>query len=552
MTRPTQNTPGDELLPRPPGVFRRWLAAHPRLVDGCIVGCYLFGCALVVVFDLVSGTVIGSLPEVDPEAAAAVQERGGYLTWPWVLVSALIVAVVAVALAYRRRFPLAGVAAVSLLLFFEQGLLVAPNSVAIVFLLYAVPVYRGVRSGWIALGIAVLASSVSTLLTGGTGTGLFGPAGIALRGDSVSGSDQIAVGIANGLWLLAVLMIGINLGNRRRYVEALIDRAHQLAREREQRARLAAAGERARIAREMHDIVAHSLSVVVTLSEAAAVAIDTRPDAAKHALERSAETGRQALIEMRRLLGVLNDDSAELASEPSPASSSTTSSAASAGEGAVRADSGLSYAPQPGLMQLPELVSSFADAGLDVSLTQEGSPTGDAQQQLAVYRIVQEGLTNALRYAGRSASVEVTVAHAGDGGTRIAVIDSGPPGVEPQSSAGSRVAAGSGASTERWATEDSTAAQPGSLHEAAIPGSGRGLAGSAARARMFGGSLDAGPHGRGWRLAAVVPSGSSGTSSDAAVTSPDAAMASSDSAADDGRAEVTGTEHRGGMPEDER
>jgi signal transduction histidine kinase len=260
--------------------------------------------------------------------------------------------------------------------------------------------------------------------------------------------DRVGVGLLNGLFLLAAVMIGINIGNRKRYVQALIDRAHQLAREREQQAQLAAAAERARIAREMHDIVAHSLSVVVTLSEAAAVAIETQPAAAKQALERSAETGRAALTEMRRLLGVLN------------------------GGG----DAGSEFAPQPGLAQMPALVGGFAEAGLSVALTEQGVPAGDPTQQLAVYRIVQEALTNALRHAGPGATVEVELAHAPDG-TRIVVTDSG-----------------------RVVEQPTAESVP-----PALPGSGRGLAGARQRARMFGGDVEAGPSGLGWRVIATVP-----------------------------------------------
>lgn len=454
MTRPFPSTPGDaELrLPRPPGVFRRWLAAHPRVVDGVIVGVYLFGCTLMVAIELFAGFVAPSFDGVEPSAAEEMRGIVAHLTWPWILVSVLIVAIVALALAYRRRFPLAGLAAVSLLLFLEQGLLVLPNSVALVFLLYAVPVYRGVRAGWAGYGFAVAANTVLLMVTGSGVTGAIGPAGIVASGAYAPG-ERVVVAIVNALWLLAVLMIGINLGNRRRYVEALIDRAHQLAREREQRAQLAAAAERARIAREMHDIVAHSLSVVVTLSEAASVAAESQPAAARQAMERAAETGRAALVEMRRLLGVLNE-----------------------GEGAEDqgdATSGALRSPQPGMREVQELVDGFREAGLRVVLTEQGVRAGDATQQLAVFRILQEALTNALRHAGPGASAEAVLEHSAEG-TRIEVVDSGRP-------------------------EGAAESAP------ALAGSGRGLAGARQRARVFGGELEAGPRGRGWRVSAFVP-----------------------------------------------
>lgn len=450
-------------LPRPPGVFRRWLAAHPKAVDWIIVGTYLFGCSMMLAFELISGYVSTTFPEdLDPDAAASMGQFSSTLTWGWSVVRLLIVAITATALAKRRRFPVAGVIIVSLLMLIEQGMLAVPNSVAIVFLLYAVPVFRGVRLGWIAFGCATALNTLNMLFSGEEGGGLIGPAGLVVA-DGMDLRGSMVLAVLNGLWLLAVLMIGINLGNRRRYVEALIDRAHQLAREREQKAQLAAAAERSRIAREMHDIVAHSLSVVVTLSEAASVAVESQPRAAKSAMERAAETGRSALIEMRRLLGVLNSEEGDETEAP--------------------------RAPQPGASQLHGLIEGFRQAGLRIATTEQGVPAGDATQQLAVYRIVQEGLTNSLRYAGRGADVRLALEHSSVG-THIEIVDSP---VLPVSGAG----AGGGAS--EGSGENSA------LTSAAIPGSGRGLAGACERARMFGGSLEAGPHGTGWRLRANVP-----------------------------------------------
>ncbi len=457
MTTAELNTP-ELRLPKPPGVFRRWLVAHPKLVDNTIVVTYLFGCALMIAFELMSGYATEVYDDIDPAAAEEMQALGAHLEWPWVIVNVVIVVATAFALAYRRRFPLAGLVVISLLLFLEQGLLILPNSVALVFLLYAVPVYRSVPAGWVGLSFAVVTNTALVLFTGNSAAGAIGPAGIVASTDTDLRAS-ITLALLNALWLLAVLLIAINLGNRRRYIEALIDRAHQLATEREQRAQLAAAAERSRIAREMHDIVAHSLSVVVTLSEGASVAVQSQPEAAAHAMERAAETGRSALVEMRRLLGILGDgDDAS-------------------GEMSQNRVLEAPRAPQPGVAQLHELVDGFRQVGLKVTLTESGVPETNATQQLAVFRIVQESLTNSLRYAGRGAEARVTVAHASDG-THIEVVDTG------------RV-------TSTVADEPS----------ATIPGTGRGLAGATERARMFGGSLEAGPHGPGWRVRAHVPSG---------------------------------------------
>src|SRR5690606_38129400 len=136
-------------------------------------------------------------------------------------------------------------------------------------------------------------------------------------------------------------------------------------------------------------------------------------------------------------------------------------------------------APQPGLDQLQHLVDGFRQAGLRVQFTESGVVSGDATHQLAVFRISQEALTNALRYAGRGAEARIVIAHLKDR-TTIKVTDSG------------RIGSSAAEIEETSAT---------------LPGSGRGLAGAAERARLFGGSLEAGPHGAGWRVRATVPIG---------------------------------------------
>ena len=441
--QPQLGTDTELRLPRPPGVFRRWLAAHPRTVDWTIVGSYLFGCAMMLVVGGAAMFVSDSLGN-PPSGSDSVIDQwwSSPLGLPgYFLLTLLAIALVATALVFRRRYPITGVVVVSVLLWLNLGLLAVANAVALVFLLYAVPVYRSVKSGWIAYGIAVGLSFISGILSQ-----VLGPRSGVLAAGDPSASSAWGIAVA----LLAVLMVGINMGNRKRYVAALIDRAHQLAREREQQAMLAAAAERARIAREMHDIVAHSLSVVVTLSEAASVAIDAQPAAAKQAMDRAAETGRSALTEMRRLLGVLNE------------------------EGARDPDAPATLAPQPGAAQLPELIAGYEEAGLRVTVSEVGLPVGDAAHQLAVYRIVQESLPNALRYAGSGSIVTLNLAH-GPASTLIEVVDSGPSGV----------------------------GSPGA--PAPLPGSGRGLAGAAQRAAVFGGRLEAGPYGRGWRVIAEVP-----------------------------------------------
>src|SRR5690606_6491429 len=144
----------------------------------------------------------------------------------------------------------------------------------------------------------------------------------------------------------------------------------QLERERENRARIAVAEERARIARELHDVVAHSVSVMVVQASAAQRALRRDPDRSEEALEQVAATGRQSLVELRRLLGLLRGGSDD-----------TT------------------FAPQPRFAEVDALVEQFRDAGLEVTLEVEGTPRPlSSGVDLSAYRIVQEALTNALKH----------------------------------------------------------------------------------------------------------------------------------------------------------
>ena len=456
---PPAHVTGDEVkLPRPPGVFRRFLAEHPVLVDWFIVGSYLFGALLMLAVSAIGESpavntmVDAGTDDIDlanPDLPPAMQPGDWVavptlLSFPMVLLTVLRTLAVAAALLFRRRFPLAGLIVVTVALIGDTSALTFANGVALLFLVYAVPVYRSVPAGWLGYGIALLGSVLGLVLEE---LGFVAPValGSEVPTTELSFGNLVGVMVMTALWLLAILMLGINLGNRRRYVAAIIDHAHQLARERDQRAQLAVAEERSRIAREMHDIVAHSVSVMIALSEGAAQAATAAPCEASDAMKRSAETGRTALAEMRRLLGVLSDPS-EVSAE---------------------------LMPQPGMSELPRLVDTFSEAGLKVTLDIGGQTSGDRGQELAIYRIVQEGLTNALRYAGTGARAHVQVT--GDAAcTRVEVRDYG------------AVTSGPGPITG--------------------VGAGRGLQGLSERVRMFGGTIDSGPAvGGGWRLSAELP-----------------------------------------------
>ena len=187
--------------------------------------------------------------------------------------------------------------------------------------------------------------------------------------------------IPTWLFLGAAWLMGWTLHRRRVQAVRLEDRAARLEREREENARAAVAEERARIARELHDVVAHSVSVMVVQAQAAQRLVEAEQrDLQRQALGSIETTGRQALVEMRRLLGVLR-----------------------------RTDADPSLAPQPGLDDVDELIGQSREAGLPVELKVEGEPEPlPPGVDLSAYRIVQEALTNTLKHAG-PARARVTI-----------------------------------------------------------------------------------------------------------------------------------------------
>jgi len=196
--------------------------------------------------------------------------------------------------------------------------------------------------------------------------------------------------------IASVLIAGLYASTRRAYLAELRDRAHRLERERDQTSALATAVERARIAREMHDSVAHHLTVIVALSDGALVAVNRAPAQAAEAIRGVSSTAREALAETRRLLGVL------------------------------RAEGGLELRqPLPGLSDLDGLFTRVRAAGLPVRYERSGPP-GDTSPgvQLVVFRLVQEALTNTMKHAGPGASAAVRLQLAA-GEVRVEVEDDG-------------------------------------------------------------------------------------------------------------------------------
>lgn len=244
-------------------------------------------------------------------------------------------------------------------------------------------------------------------------------------------------------------VLGDSIRTRRAYFAQLEERASRLEKEREAQAKVAVAAERARIARELHDVVAHNVSVMVVQADGAAYVLDTAPDQAKKALETISSTGRQALAEMRRLLGVLRTGEHQEVGE---------------------------YVPQPDVEQIDDLVEQCRTSGLPVDFKVEGTPRPlPSGVELTAYRIVQEALTNTRKHGGPNAGASVRLVYFDDGLGLLVEDD------------------GKGAPHELY-------------EEGGTDGQGHGLIGMRERVGMVGGTLDAGPRpGGGFRISALLP-----------------------------------------------
>jgi signal transduction histidine kinase len=274
---------------------------------------------------------------------------GGYLTgseWVYVPVALLMT----LPLAWRRRSPLA-VVVVVMSAFAAQSLILDPTPTPDVELVPAVIAVYSVGAAadrW--LSVAGLSVSLA--------------AGLIWLG---IGDFLLPTVLFGGAWFAGRLV-----QKRQLYAQAFAERARVLELERDANARVAAAEERVRIAREMHDAVGHSVSVMVVQAGAERLALGDERPATREALLAIERTGREALAEMSRLLGILRKD----------------------GEG-------LSLAPRPSLAQIDALVQTVRDAGVPVALSVEGTPTElPLGVDVSAYRIVQEALTNVVKHAG--------------------------------------------------------------------------------------------------------------------------------------------------------
>jgi signal transduction histidine kinase len=235
-----------------------------------------------------------------------------------------------------------------------------------------------------------------------------GPRAVVAGGLAVLLAVSALVGDPDGVSLAGVLFFSLLFGGPWAAGRAVRRRRLGEARMQEERdaARAAIAEERARIARELHDVVAHAISVIVLQARGGRRLLDTEPEEARGALSTIEHTGQQALVEMRRLVGLLREDGADLP-----------------------------LAPQPGLGRLDALVGQIRDAGLPVEVAVEGAPVGvPPGVDLSAFRIVQEALTNALKHAG-PARARVLLRYEADG-ISLDISDDGAGGADAAGGAG--------------------------------------------------------------------------------------------------------------------
>lgn len=283
------------------------------------------------------------------------------------------------------------------------------------------------------------------------------------------GNDDLkaALGVACAVAVVSAVALAVALvRTRRRWRAAVGERGWLLERERESAARDAVTAERDRIARELHDIVSHNVSLMVVQAGAAREVLGTMPDEATAALRAVEDAGRGAMTDLRHLLGLLapSQNGEDVDQEP--------------GQDPDGGQAAADLTPQPGLDRLGQLVDRISFAGLPVEVRISGEPCPLPQGiDVTAYRIVQEALTNALRH-GDGGKAEVTVRYA-DHALRVEVLNTGPSVL----------------------TGDRPA-QPRQHRE----GTGRGLLGLRERVAVYGGDLDARRRlGGGYRVRARIP-----------------------------------------------
>ena len=415
------------------GRFREWMRGHPTATNWLVTGLFVF-------LHLPTLFTMAVLPE----------ELGGR-QHAWVALLALLAQ--SVLIWFRNWKPwlifLLGIVTDIVLMFSFYG---AYGGLFLYFIAYVLGRHYGL---WKALWFIIPAMSVTGLYflsrTPQQLNELFNDGEQQQLGSAVDANGNTMMremDLFIGLWagviitlLIAVLIAGIghNIRRNSRWEASVREWALETQ-------QFAQARERNEIAREMHDVVAHSLSVMISLADGATSAIDRNPAQAKEVLGHAAATGRSALADMRRMIGVL------------------------------RASDITEFAPQPSEAGLPQLLENFRQAGLPVTFTATGDPLPESKTlQLTVYRIIQESLTNALRYAHHATNVTVALAHGAEKIT-ITVSDDGQ-----------------------------------AKHTQPSLGAGQGLAGMRERAALYGGTATAGTrysatgHPIGWQVHVELP-----------------------------------------------
>ncbi|WP_309081943.1 histidine kinase [Zhihengliuella sp.] len=378
----------------------RWVREHPRSVD--LVGALV----LWFVTTVASAGVAGGLGAGSQTVLATLLSSAETLPLIW-------------RRSHRRISAAVIVMACLMHLAFLQGFL--PSLVAVPMVVYTLAKYGTRWESLSGLGLSLVGAAFSAAAFGG------------VTADRTFASI-VASTVIIGLSMLVVWTYGDLARTRLVALQALHDRAERLEREQVAERAAAAADERARIAREMHDIVAHSLSIMITQADGARYASRSNPAVAVEALETISMQGRESLKDMRRLLGVL------------------------------RGEDEAQYRPLPGIADLEQLAKQVRLAGQQVDLYMVGSPSRALPNgaELAVYRCVQESLTNVVKHAGTAARATVTIDWTRNGVT-VSVTDNG----------------------------------RGALADASTAGSGRGLDGMRERVELYGGQVSAGPLARG-------------------------------------------------------
>jgi signal transduction histidine kinase len=357
----------------------------------------------------------------------------------------------AAVLLFRRRWPL-GVLAVTVacgLAYAARTYPEGPSQLAVYPALWTVALTVPRRQARLAAAATALAAAASELF---------------LYGDTMFDGEPLYAAVT----VFAAMWWGESVRARRAYVAELRDRAERAERTREEEARRRVDEERMRIARELHDVVSHTIGVISVQAGVAAHLLPRRPDKAADSLAAIRQASDEALGELHAMLGVLRERD---------------------GDGG-----GAPLAPAPGLAELDALVAQAAGTGVEVEVSVEGAPRRlPPAVDLACYRVVQESLTNVVRHAGASRA-EVTVTH--DHGRVVVEVTDDGNGLEPPSAAAAPIRpAGSPVGSDRQDRRSG----------------GQGILGMRERARALGGSLEAGPRpGGGFRVQATLPVGSQG------------------------------------------